>query len=170
MPNFVGLSLAEANRVAAEYGLNISISGAGLTSSNAVSYAQSIEEGGTRSARNGDQGGIRPAGSGGIKQQKEKREALRCGPLNEKESDRRGEKQGRRAAAEPRLALVVSEPDAPAVSCLLEQILRRCGNTVRSLASLTTGGTERKRNSGCVRARPVGASMCWPAAAIQSVF
>ena len=45
VPNFVGLSLAEANRVAAEYGLNISISGAGLTSSNAVSYAQSIEEG-----------------------------------------------------------------------------------------------------------------------------
>ena len=45
VPNLVGLSLAQANEKAAEAGLNISIEGAALTGSDAVSNSQSFEEG-----------------------------------------------------------------------------------------------------------------------------
>ncbi|WBY64572.1 penicillin-binding transpeptidase domain-containing protein [Thermocaproicibacter melissae] len=45
VPNLVNLTLSEANQRAAEAGLNISIAGAALTSSSAVSSTQSIAEG-----------------------------------------------------------------------------------------------------------------------------
>ena len=45
VPNLVNLSLAEANRKAAEAGINISIAGAALTSSSAVSSLQDITAG-----------------------------------------------------------------------------------------------------------------------------
>ncbi len=45
VPKLTGLSLAEANRKAAEAGVNISIAGAALTGSNAVSSSQSVAEG-----------------------------------------------------------------------------------------------------------------------------
>ena len=45
VPNLVGLTLSQANSVAANAGINISISGAALTGNNAVSNLQSIPEG-----------------------------------------------------------------------------------------------------------------------------
>ena len=45
VPKLTGLSLAEANQKAAEAGVNISITGAALTGSNAVSSSQDIKEG-----------------------------------------------------------------------------------------------------------------------------
>ena len=45
VPNLVGLNLSQANTAASDAGLNISISGAALTGSNAVSDTQSIKEG-----------------------------------------------------------------------------------------------------------------------------
>lgn len=45
VPNFEGLSIAEANRVAASYNLNIKISGNDSTSANVVAYKQSEEYG-----------------------------------------------------------------------------------------------------------------------------
>ena len=45
VPNLVGLSLSEANAKAAEAGVNISIAGAGLTSSNVVSSLQDVTAG-----------------------------------------------------------------------------------------------------------------------------
>ncbi len=45
VPKLKGLTLAQANRTAAAAGLNISIAGAALTSSNAVSTTQDIAEG-----------------------------------------------------------------------------------------------------------------------------
>ena len=78
-------------------------------------------------------------------------------PIERKKRVTEEEKQGAPRRAEPRLALVVSEPDAPAVSCLLEQILRRCGNTVRSLGFFDNRryGKEKK-----LRLRQGAASRC----------
>lgn len=45
VPNLVGLTLAQANSKAADAGINISITGAALTGSNAVSSSQDIAEG-----------------------------------------------------------------------------------------------------------------------------
>ena len=45
VPNLVNMSLASANTTAANAGINISISGAALTGTNAVSNSQSIEAG-----------------------------------------------------------------------------------------------------------------------------
>lgn len=45
VPNLVGLTLAKANEKAADAGINISITGAALTSSDAVSNSQSVAEG-----------------------------------------------------------------------------------------------------------------------------
>ncbi len=45
VPNFVGLTVSEANSAAAEAGLNIEISGNNLSSSSVVAYRQSTEKG-----------------------------------------------------------------------------------------------------------------------------
>lgn len=47
VPNFVGMSVSEANSVASEYNLNIEITGNSLSSAGIVAYRQSIEEGKT---------------------------------------------------------------------------------------------------------------------------
>ena len=45
VPSFIGLTVSEANSVAAEYGLNLEISGNNLSSASVVAYRQSTEEG-----------------------------------------------------------------------------------------------------------------------------
>lgn len=45
VPNFVGLSISEANALAGEYNLNIEITGNDLSASNIVAYRQSTEKG-----------------------------------------------------------------------------------------------------------------------------
>ena len=45
VPSFIGLTVSEANSVAAENGLNMEISGNNLSSSSVVAFRQSVEEG-----------------------------------------------------------------------------------------------------------------------------
>ena len=45
VPNFKGLTISEANSLAAQNNINIEISGNNLTSSNVVAYSQSTEKG-----------------------------------------------------------------------------------------------------------------------------
>ena len=50
VPDFIGLTVSEANSLASEYGLNVEISGINLSASNVVAYKQSTEKGQTVSA------------------------------------------------------------------------------------------------------------------------
>lgn len=45
VPNFIGCSVSEANRIASDYNLNIEISGNSLSSAAVVAYRQSVDEG-----------------------------------------------------------------------------------------------------------------------------
>jgi stage V sporulation protein D (sporulation-specific penicillin-binding protein) len=45
VPDFTGLTVSEANKVASEYNLNIEINGNDLSSSTVVAYRQSVDAG-----------------------------------------------------------------------------------------------------------------------------
>ncbi len=45
VPDFIGLSISEANSVAAEYNINLEVTGNDLSASNIVAYRQSVEKG-----------------------------------------------------------------------------------------------------------------------------